>query len=59
MKAKDIILNKNVIAIIGIVLLIGIVVFINIKFKEHCINNGGKFMVGTKGCGCIYEAVRQ
>ncbi len=55
MKVKNILLNKSVIAIIGIALLFGIVVFVNIKFREHCINNGGKLMVGTNGYGCIYE----
>ena len=54
MKAKNILLNEYVIAIIGIVLLFGIVIFVNIKFREHCINNGGKLVVQSNGYGCIY-----
>ena len=55
MKLKNILLNEYVIGIIGFLLLIGIVVFINIKFKEHCINNGGTIIVGSNGYGCIYD----
>ncbi len=55
MKLKNILLNEYVIGIISFLLLIGIVMFINVKFKEHCINNNGKVIVGTNGYGCIYE----
>ena len=56
MKLKEILLSKEIAAFIIIILIIAIVVFVNIKFKEHCINNGGKLIVSQNGYSCMYES---
>ena len=54
-KIKDILMSKEIMSLIIMVAVIAVVIIINIAFKNNCINNGRKLIVGNNGYSCIYE----
>lgn len=52
---KKLLKNKTTLEILTMILIIVIVIVSNIFFKNHCVKNGGKLIVGPNGQSCIYD----